>query len=171
MPKPWKSRIVGHDRVAPDQLVANPLNVRRHPQGQRDALGAAIAEVGFIRSVTVNRRTGNLVDGHERVWQALHREQPLIDVEYVDLSEEEERLALATMDPIGELATVDAVALDALFQDIRPTSELLQSLMADMATDAGLTPPDFAPVDADVQSRLDRKETVRCPECSHEFTP
>src|SRR3990172_7824098 len=86
----WSSKIVGHDRVAPDQLLANPLNFRRHPQAQRDALRDAIAEVGFIRSVTVNKTTGHLLDGHERVWQALQSEQPFIDVEYVELSAEDE---------------------------------------------------------------------------------
>ena len=70
----WKTKIVGHDRVAPDQLLAQPLNFRTHPQAQRDALAAAIDEVGFIRSVTVNKTTGHLLDGHERVWQALTSE-------------------------------------------------------------------------------------------------
>jgi DNA modification methylase len=134
----WRSKIVGHDRVAPDQLVANPLNYRKHPQAQRDALKAAIEEVGFIRSVTVNKRTGNLIDGHERVWQALTSEQPLIDVEYVDLSEEEEKLALATMDPISEMATMDGQILDQLLRDVNTGSEHLQQLLSDMATDAGI---------------------------------
>jgi hypothetical protein len=31
--------------------------------------------------------------------------------------------------------------------------------------------PDFAPVGADEQTRLDRKKAVVCPACSHEFTP
>lgn len=134
----WRSKIVGHDRVAPDQLVANPLNYRKHPQAQRDALKAAIEEVGFIRSVTVNKRTGNLIDGHERVWQALTSEQPLIDVEYVDLSEEEEKLALATMDPISEMATTDGEILDQLLRDVNTGSEHLQQLLSDMASDAGI---------------------------------
>lgn len=103
-PGQWKSRIVGHAKVAPDQLVANPLNFRTHPMRQREALKAAIEDMGFVRSVLVNKRTGNLVDGHERVWQALTSEQPTIDVEYIDVSEEEERKILATLDPIGELA-------------------------------------------------------------------
>lgn len=31
----------------------------------------ALNEVGWVQRVIVNRRTGYLVDGHERVWQAL----------------------------------------------------------------------------------------------------
>lgn len=134
----WNSKIVGHDRVAPDQLLAHPMNWRTHPQSQRDALRAAIEEVGYIRSVTVNKRTGNLVDGHERVWQALTSEQPFIDVEYVDLSPEEELKALATMDPISELATVDREKLEALLRDVQTGSAELAGLMSDLAKQNGL---------------------------------
>ena len=65
-PNVWQSRIVGHSRVDPESLVANPHNFRKHPLEQRDALSAAISEVGFVRSVTVNKTTGNLVDGARR---------------------------------------------------------------------------------------------------------
>lgn len=134
----WESKIVGHDRIPPDQITANPLNFRTHPQAQRDALRDAIEEVGFIRSVTINRRTGNLIDGHERVWQALTSEQPLIDVEYVDLSEEEERLALATMDPISEMAKVDSEILGDLLNQVQTGSEALGNLLTALATDNGI---------------------------------
>src|SRR3990167_443138 len=134
----WQSRIVGHDRVDPASLVANPHNFRTHPQAQRDALSQAIAQLGFLRSVTVNKRTGNLVDGHERVWQALLTEQPLIDVEYVDLSEAEEKAALATMDPLSEMATVDSAKLDELLRDVNVNGDALQQMLADLAGDAGL---------------------------------
>lgn len=134
----WQSRIVGHERVDPASLVANPHNFRTHPQAQREALSQAIEQLGFLRSVTVNMRTGNLVDGHERVWQALLTEQPLIDVEYVDLSEAEEKAALATMDPISEMASVDAAKLDELLRDVSVNGEALQQMLADLAEDAGL---------------------------------
>ncbi len=126
----WASRIVGHDRVAPDQLLANPLNWRKHPPEQRAALKAVIDEVGFIRSVTVNKRTGNLIDGHERVWQALTTDQPLIDIEYVDLSEEEEKKALATMDPIGEMSKVDHEKFEELLAEVEPMAEGLSEIIA-----------------------------------------
>ena len=34
-----------------------------------------------------------------------------------------------------------------------------------------LEAPDFEPVSADEQSRLDQKKLVTCPECGHEFRP
>jgi hypothetical protein len=134
----WNLRIIGHDRVPPSQLTANPFNHRRHPQKQRDAVAASIRDLGFLRSVTVNKTTGNLIDGHERVWQALSDGQPLIDVEYVELTEAEERLALAVLDKTTEMAEVDPEALDALLREIETCEAELQALLAEMANDAGL---------------------------------
>ena len=114
----WKSRIVGHGEEAPDQLLANPNNWRIHPQSQQSALAGVIDDVGFVRSVTVNRRTGHVVDGHMRVSLAISSGQPTIPVEYVDLSEDEEREVLATLDPIGALAGTDSAALAALVADV-----------------------------------------------------
>lgn len=135
----WNSRIVGHDRVAPDQLTAHPLNFRTHPQQQRDALAAAIGEIGFIKSVIVNRLTGNIIDGHERVWQALQSEQEFIDVEYVELTEAEERKALATLDPISEMATIDATNLQLLLSDVQTGDESLAGLLTELAEENGIT--------------------------------
>ncbi len=137
----WQSRIVGHGRVAPDQLVANPHNFRSHPPEQRQALKDAIAEVGFLRSVTVNRVTGNLVDGHERVWQALTSEQEFIDVEYVELTEDEEKKALLTLDPISEMARADAEKLGELMAMVNVESESLAAMLASLADKARLSLP------------------------------
>jgi ParB-like chromosome segregation protein Spo0J len=134
----WTSRIVGHDRVDPATLIANPYNPRTHPPKQREALEAAIKDVGFIRSVTVNRTTGRLIDGHERVWQAVRSGQPTIDVEYVELSEEAERKALATLDRIGELAEIDPAMLDGLLRQFETGSAALQAMLAEFADEAGL---------------------------------
>ena len=39
---PWRSRIVGHADVAPDDLVANPYNWRLHGKAQQAALEGAL---------------------------------------------------------------------------------------------------------------------------------
>lgn len=114
---PWKNKIVGHALVAPAELLANPLNFRVHPQAQREFLRAVIEEIGFIRSVTVNKLTGRIIDGHERVNQAKEAGQPLIEVEYVELTEEQERKALATFDAIAALAGLGDRSSLALFGD------------------------------------------------------
>jgi len=114
-PAQWRSKIVGHGKVAASQLLANPFNHRRHPQKQRDVVSASIQELGFIKSVIVNQLTGHIVDGHERVMQALGvGDDTLVDVEYVELSPEDEKKALLVLDASSELAEVDASQLDQL---------------------------------------------------------
>src|SRR5215212_4347178 len=97
----WNNRIVGHGEESPEQLAANPKNWRIHPERQQKVLEGAIKDVGYLRSVTVNKRTGYVLDGHLRVALAISSGQHAIPVEYVDLSEEEEAEALALIDPIA----------------------------------------------------------------------
>ena len=63
----WRNRIVGTGSEPPERLVANPLNWRIHPPRQHAALAGALASVGWVQQVVVNRRTGFVVDGHLRV--------------------------------------------------------------------------------------------------------
>ena len=62
---PFQSRIVGEGFEAPDQLLANPLNWRRHPKNQQDALEAMLRTVGWVQRVIVNKTTGHIVDAQE----------------------------------------------------------------------------------------------------------
>lgn len=117
-PRPWKSRILGHGLVDPAKLKAHPENFKLHGEEQTHVFDAAVAQLGFLRSVTVNKRTGRLIDGHMRVAHAIARGQKRIEVEYVDLSPTEERAALASMDPLGALAEFDQRAIDSLLEGL-----------------------------------------------------
>lgn len=99
----------------------------------------SLRELGWIAAVIENVRTGNLIDGHERVWQALAANE---DVPYlqVDLSEDEEKLALAVFDPITGMAETDTALLDQLLREVNTGDEALQQLLAEMAEDAGIVP-------------------------------
>jgi len=140
-PLPWKNRIVGHDELAPDDLVPNPRNWRTHPAEQQAALSGALAEVGWVAEVLVNRATGHVVDGHLRVELALARKEPTVPVTYVELSEDEERLVLATLDPLAAMATAERDALAALLADLSPGDGAVASLLADLAEQHGLGRP------------------------------
>jgi DNA modification methylase len=146
--EPWRNRIVATGAEAPDQLVANPHNWRRHPGPQRDALRGSLTEVGWVAQVMVNRRTGFVVDGHARIEEALSRGEPTVPVLYVDLSPDEETLVVATLDPIGAMAERDDVRLRALLADIAVDDAGLRALLGDLAGNqprAGLTDPDDVP--------------------------
>ena len=135
----FRNRIIGYGTKAADQFEANPLNYRKHPQRQRDAVQASLRELGWIGVVVENRRTGRLIDGHERVWQALQRGEDVPYIE-VDLSEDEERLALAVFDPITNMAETDAAILDDLLREVNTGEAALQALLAEMAEGAGIVP-------------------------------
>ncbi len=137
MANPFANRIVGYSTKPADQFEAHPLNYRKHPQRQRDAVQASLRELGWIGVVVENRQTGRLIDGHERVWQALKNNEPVPFIE-VDLSEEEERLALAVFDPITYMAETDAQALDALLREVNTGEATLQELLAGLAEEAGV---------------------------------
>ena len=150
--QPWANRIVGHGEEAPRNLLPNPRNWRGHPQRQQAALEQVIEEVGLVASVTVNKRSGHLVDGHLRVELALRRGEPTIPVTYVDLDEEEERVILASLDPIGALAEADRAKLGELLAGIEnpDLAGLLEAvaranrLALDFGS-SGLTDPDELP--------------------------
>jgi hypothetical protein len=133
----WQNRIVGHGEEAPDQLLANPKNWRIHPASQQEGLAALLDRVGWVQSVVVNKRTGFLVDGHLRVTLAMRRDEPTIPVVYVDLTEAEEDLVLATIDPISALAGTDQDSLRALLIDMGPV-EGMDALLDSIAAKYGL---------------------------------
>lgn len=165
----WTNRITGYGTEAPEQLVANPRNWRIHPKHQQAALAGSLNELGWIQNVIVNRRTGYVLDGHARVALALRESQPDVPVTYVDLSEPEEALALATLDPISAMAGADKDQLEALLAEVDTGEAGLQELIVSLGAEHGIVPPDFAPVGIDEQGRLDEKAPVTCPECGHVF--
>ena len=165
----WKSRIVGSGEEDPTQLVANPKNWRIHPKTQQDALASVLDSVGWVQQVLVNQCTGNVVDGHLRVELALSKGEASVPVVYVDMSEQEEALVLATLDPLSAMAGSDRDKLAELIADIE--DETVESLLLAIAEDEGIKAPMFDPVSFDGQGRLDEKKPIVCPECGHEFTP
>jgi hypothetical protein len=171
----WRNRIVGHGVKPASQFLANPRNVRIHPQAQRDALHGALNEVGWVAPVVENVRTGMLVDGHERVWQALQDDADVPYIE-VDLSEAEEAYVLATLDPIGAMALTDKDKLDELLQDVQSGEAAVQKLLGEVAERAGLYAaelgpdeglgPEFKEYDETV---ADDVEYITCPSCGHRW--
>lgn len=161
----FKNRIIGYATKPADQFTANPLNYRKHPQRQRDAVNASLRELGWISTVIENITTGNVVDGHERIWNALPNNE---DVPYlqVELSEAEERLALAIFDPITSMAETDAQILDDLLREVNTGEAALQQVLADLAADANVIPPEFKEYDETV---ADDVEMIECPHCGKSF--
>jgi DNA modification methylase len=134
----WRNRIVGHAEVRPAELVPNPRNWRTHPPEQQRALAGALTEVGWVTEVIVNRTTGNVVDGHLRIELALSRDEATVPVTYIDLSDDEERVVLASLDPIGALADAEATALAELLAGLDPADVDLRAFLEQLNREAGI---------------------------------
>lgn len=141
----WLNRIVGEGEENPDQLLANPENWRVHPKLQQDVLSDVLDEVGWVQRVIVNRTTGHMVDGHLRAQLAISRGEPSIPVTYVELTVEEERKILATLDPLAAMAATDEEKLAELLGGIAAEGEALRTWMEEQA--GGLGTPAAAPAD------------------------
>ena len=137
----WRNRIVGHGEEPPAQLLANPANWRLHPKEQQAALAGALAQVGWVAQVLVNRTTGHVVDGHLRVELAISRGEPTVPVAYVELSAEEERLVLATLDPLAAMAAAEKDALTALLAKLETEDTALARMLAELADEHGIRRP------------------------------
>jgi hypothetical protein len=99
-----RNRIKGHRRVRAGDLVPHEFNFRVHPEVQREALAALYREVGFARSLLAYELPDGrlkLIDGHLR--RDLDPDME-VDVEVLDVSDEEARTLLLTIDPLAELA-------------------------------------------------------------------
>lgn len=134
----WRNRIVGRGSLNPKQIKLNPLNWRLHPWAQHSAMLGALEEIGWVSDVIVNKRTGNLVDGHLRVQLAKAQKAKAVPVSYVDLSEDEERVVLATFDPITGLADLDRGKFEELLEGLHLDSEGLNEMLSNMAQEYGV---------------------------------
>lgn len=156
-PVNWRNRIVGYDVVEADQLLANPANWRIHPKAQQDALTGVLDDVGWVQEIIVNKTTGHVVDGHMRVEVAITRGES-VPVKYVELTEAEELLILATIDPISAMAATDAAQLESLLQSVNSDSAAVQAMLAKLAEDSGL---DYEPeVAEDAGAQIDKADEL-----------
>lgn len=166
----WQNRIVEHGSAPANQFLAHELNARRHPGQQRESLRGSLNEVGWIAPVIVSARTGKLLDGHARIEEALsvdeHEQVPFIKV---DVSEGEERLILASFDPITNQAYYDKEALDALLREVSTGEAGLTALLAELAEKnsiVDLSQVEFKEYD---ESIADEVKYHECPKCGHKW--
>lgn len=157
----WRSRIVRYGKIRADQVEPHPLNPRKHPIAQRQAVQASFDTLGQIAPIIINERNGLLVDGAERSWLALAQgDETEIDAIWIDLSEEEHALALTTYDYITYMATYDRDNLESLLQEIETDDPSLQALLDDLAAQNDIALNDIDPAE-DVGPQTDRAEELQ----------
>ena len=117
-----RNRIKSHRKVRAGDLVPHEWNFRVHLADQRAALNSIYREVGFARSLlTFELPDGRLklIDGHLR--RDLDPDM-LVDVEVLDVTEEEARKLLLTIDPLAALAQTQE-EIHARLRDITPVTD------------------------------------------------
>jgi hypothetical protein len=137
----WRNRIIRSGMAPVDQIQFSGKNWRIHPKPQQDALSGVISEVGWVQNVIINERTGNLIDGHARVTVADRNGETEVPAVWVDLSEEEESLILATIDPLAAMAATDSAQLAALLTEVSTGDAALQALLDQLAGNAPVVDP------------------------------
>jgi hypothetical protein len=111
-----RNRIKAHRRVRAGDLVPHELNFRTHPDVQRKALQALYAEIGFARSLLAYELPDGrlkLLDGHLR--RDLDPDME-VDVEVLDVSDDEARALLLSIDPLASLAQTQEQLRDRLLE-------------------------------------------------------
>lgn len=131
----WRNRIVGRCELPVDSLISadHPLNWHVHPVAQQRVLHELLEDIGWVDGVILNRTTGRLIDGHLRLQEARRAGQTTIPAVIVELTEEEELLALAILDPIGAQAVQDADAFQTLVKDLGELRDELRALLIGQA--------------------------------------
>ena len=117
-------------KVAELMDMLNPDNPRIHPQEQTDAIEELIDKVGFIDEIKVSRRSGKIINGHDRTKLAMIRGQSELPVNFYDLTEEEEAMALRFYDATGAMAEFDLEKLQRLAEISKPIEQDLEALGA-----------------------------------------
>src|SRR5919109_2591641 len=111
-----RNRIVRHVRVRAGDLVPHELNPRTHSEAQRAVLARLYREVGFARSLLAYELPDGqlkLIDGHLRRDMDPDME---VDVEILDVSDDEARTLLLSIDPLAALADVQEQLRDRLVE-------------------------------------------------------
>jgi hypothetical protein len=110
-------------------LTENPLNWRRHSQEQLQSLRELLddPEVGWAGACLYNERTGRLVDGHARR-EVVDPKTP-VPVLVGNWTAEAEAKILATLDPVGAMATGDVAAYEALIAQVQADGLWVRDLL------------------------------------------
>ncbi len=165
----FKNRIVGFGFKPADQFTANPDNFRVHPEQQQRVVRGLLSEIGWAGVVVENAVTGLVIDGHERIWEALEdgSEVPYIQV---DLTPEEEKLLITAFDASSRMAGIDRAKASTIIAELRTTATqmqipIIEAVVVEYALQEVAAP--FVP--GSPAAAPERK--VACPECGHVFNP
>lgn len=139
-PEKTQDRPLRLEWIEAGSLTENPLNWRKHSQEQLQTVRELLTDpdVGWAGACLYNERTQRLIDGHAR--RSVVDPRTPIPVLVGNWSEEAEKKILATLDPVGMMATGDVDAYQALIDQVSAQSlwerDLLHNTMATLSNQA-----------------------------------
>lgn len=113
----------------PKTLKPNADNPKQHGAGQRKNFNEFMMSYGWLGALLLNKRTGNLLDGHMRQDEAVLKNMPEVPVLVVDVPEEEEADVIAYLDSVGRLYTMNMERLRTIKEQVTDKSSLLRDLL------------------------------------------
>ena len=130
-----RNRITEILDVQGSSIRSNSQNWRTHPDAQKSALRGILQEGGGVDVLKVVPHPTEpgaylLVDGHARA--ELLGPDALIKVAVLDLTPDEQRLVLATFDPLTQMSGTDRGLLDKLLAGLEAEDAALKELLDGM---------------------------------------
>ena len=119
--------------LSPAELAENPRNWKDHPEAQLHNLRDVLKEVGWAGACLYNERTKRLIDGHARRKLAMEQGSEKVPVLVGSWTEEQEKVILATFDPLAAMAQADDAKLEALLAEVRKESPAMLQVCIDVA--------------------------------------
>lgn len=152
------------------QLPGNPNT------GDEQSLAVSVETFGWFDGIVVS--DGVVLAGNHRLQRAIERGEtglPGYDLTNFDLTDSERMAMAVTHNRTTRAGSDDPALLEAAMQSVAVDDrDLVVVAVGPELADDMLGPaviPDFEPLPAESQPRLDRRKPVVCPNCEHSFLP
>jgi len=101
-----------------DMLTPADYNPRNMSEKAREGLNNSITSFGLLQPIIWNRQTGNVVGGHQRLYDIISKGATHTDVKVVDWPLAKEKSANIALNHVGVSGTYDEAKLATLLNDI-----------------------------------------------------
>ncbi len=92
----------------------------------------------WAAAVLVSEKTGRIIDGHMRVNVALRQNAPTVPVDYVELTDAEERKALLYLTRLPQFAQLDRINLADVIDQVSAGDDAISKMAEAFARSSGL---------------------------------
>jgi hypothetical protein len=147
-------------------------NPRKISEEALEGLTGSLERWDLLQPIVWNKKTGNIVGGHQRKKVLLSKGLKNVDAVVVDLSLEEEKALNVALNNEHIQGSWDYQKLSDIFKDLKP--DMLKFTFFpehefSLLMDGEWTPPKFDDVGADKFKTKDSKKSMVCPHCGREI--